>query len=561
MRVVRRGAVSAPVLAVMAVFGCGKDAPTAPPEARVDAIQLQPGDVRYLTQAEKATFAVGSGEYALVVFNGSPTGASNLQVEAVAENSVPASGPPNPSILTTPPTAFGSLLERPPRAYDRGFERQLRLQERGLLQEFGPAARAARARQQAARFSLRAAPLEVGQRLILNASTSACTNRSERVGFVRAISERAVIVADSANPDGGFTDEDYQGFAIAFDTLVYPVNVENFGAPADIDQNGRSLIFFTRAVNELTPAGDSSVVGGFFFGRDLFPEMNTGNLPGCGGSNQAELFYLLVPDPTGVVNNNVRSKAQVARGTIGVLAHEFQHLINASRRIFVNDAREFEVAWLNEGLSHIAEELLFYRTSGLTPLQNIDLDRLRSSRRILDAVNAYQVSNLLRLGEYLEDPERNSPYQFDDDLATRGSAWALLRYAADQKTPTQQPIWFALVNNTEVGLANFTKVFGEGVPRVRDWTVSVYTDDALPSAPQQFRQPSWNFRSIYPALAGSYPLKTRPLTGSASTPVTLAGGGAVYFRFGVSGNRSAVRLTSQGGSVPASVEAALVRTR
>ena len=561
MRVVRRGAVSAQALAVMAVLGCGKDAPTAPPVPRVDAIQLQPGEVRYLTPAEKATFAVGSGEYALVVFNGSPTGASNLQVEAAAENTVPAAGPPNPAVLQAPPTAFSSLLEAPPLEYDRRLEHQLRLRERHLLQELGPAARAARARQQAARLSVRAAPLEVGQRLVLNASTSACTNPSDRVGFVRAISERAVIVADSANPEGGFTDDDYQAFAIAFDTLVYPVNVENFGAPADIDENGRSLIFFTRAVNELTPAGDSSVVGGFFFGRDLLPERMAGGLPGCAGSNQAELFYLLVPDPAGIVNDNVRSKAQVARGTIGVLAHEFQHLINASRRLFVNNAREFEVTWLNEGLSHIAEELLFYRASGLGPLQNIDLERLRSSRRILDAVNAYQVSNLLRLGEHLEEPERNSPYQLDDDLATRGSAWALLRYAADQKTPVQQPVWFALVNNIEVGLANFTKVFGEGVPRVRDWTVSVYTDDALPNAPQPFREPSWNYRSIYPALAGGYPLRTRQLTGSSPASVTLAGGGAAYFRFAVAGNTSVVRLTSQGRSVPASVEAALARTK
>lgn len=548
-------------LAAVAFLGCRKDAPTAPPKRAVDAIQLQPGDVRYLTPGEKSAFAVGGGEYALIVFNGSPTGASNLQVEAAAENTVAASGPPSPAVFQASPAAFGASPESRPLESDGGFEGRLRLAERRVLQEFAPSARAARARQAGADFSRRTAPLEVGQRITLNASTSACTNRSERVAFVRAISERAVIVADSANPDGGFTDDDYQAFATAFDTLVYPVNVENFGAPADIDQNGRSLIFFTSAVNALTPAGDSSIVGGFFFGRDLLPETPSGGLPGCGGSNQAELFYLLVPDPAGVINNNVRTKDQVARRTIGVLAHEFQHLINASRRLFVNNAREFEVVWLNEGLSHIAEELLFYRASGLGPLQNIDLDRLRSSRRILDAVNAYQVSNLGRLRKYLEDPERQSPYQLDDDLATRGSAWALLRYAADQKSPSQQPIWFALVNNVEVGLANFTKVFGEGVPRVRDWTVSVYTDDALPGVPQSFLQPSWNYRSIYPALASGYPLATRQLTGSGPTPVTLAGGGAVFFRFGVAGNTSVVRLTSQSGSVPATVEAALVRTR
>ena len=549
------------MLAGTAMLACGKDGPTGPIQPGIDAIALQVGDVRYLTAAEKSAFAVGRGEYALVVFNGSPTGASNLQVEAAGENTSAAAGPPNPAVLPSELIAFTSAAAGRPLEYDHGFERELRKRERRMLRELAPAARAWQARRSAARFNHIAASPQIGDRITLNTSASACTDPSDRVGFVRAISERAIIVADSANPDGGFTDEDYRAFAVAFDTLVYPVNAENFGAPADIDENGRSLIFFTRAVNELTEEGDSSVVGGFFFGRDLFPRTATGNLPGCVGSNEAELFYLLVPDPAGVVNNNKRSKEQVARGTIGVLAHEFQHLINASRRLFINNATEFEVVWLNEGLSHIAEELLFYRASGLAPLQNIDLQRLRSSQRILDAVNAYQASNFGRLRKYLEDPERNSPYQLDDDLATRGSAWALLRYAADQKSPAQQPIWFALVNNVEVGLPNFTKVFGEGVPRVRDWTVSVYTDDALPNVPQGFRQPSWNYRSIYPAIATSYPLKTRQLVAASPVPVTLSGGGVVFFRFSVATNPATVRLTSQSASVPTTMEAALTRTK
>ncbi|MGQ0714927.1 MAG: hypothetical protein ACT4PJ_14590 [Gemmatimonadaceae bacterium] len=561
MSIVRGRLTSVLVLAGSAALACAKDQPTAPPGARGDAIALQVGEVRYLTAAEKSTFVVGSGEYALVVFNGSPTGASNLQVEAAGENTSAASGPPNPALVPSQLLSLTTAAAARGLEPDHSFESALRERERRVLRELAPAARSWHAPPTAARFSRIAAAPNVGDRIILNASTSACTGRSDRVGIVRAISQRAIIVADSANPDGGFTDQDYQAFAIAFDTLVYPVNVENFGEPADIDENGRSLIFFTRAVNELTEEGDSSVVGGFFFGRDLLPRTATGDFGGCEGSNEAEMFYMLVPDPGGVVNNNTRTKEQVTRATIGVLAHEFQHLINASRRLFINNANEFEVVWLNEGLSHIAEELVFYRASGLAPLMNIDLARLRSSQRTLDAANAYQVSNFGRLRKHLEEPERNSPYQFDDDLATRGSAWALLRYAADRKSPAQQPIWFALVNNTEVGLANFTKVFGEGVPRVRDWTVSVYADDALPGVPQPFQQLSWNYRSIFPAISSGYPLKTRQLTAATSIPVTLSGGGGVFFRFAVGATPATVRLTSQTASVPTTVEAALARTK
>ena len=82
-------------------------------------------------------------------------------------------------------------------------------------------------------------------------------------------------------------------------------------------------LFFTRAVNELTPTGSQSVVGGFFYGRDLFPKQDSpqlGSGSGCPSSNVAEMFYLLVPDPNGVVNGNVRTKNFVSHLTVSTTA-------------------------------------------------------------------------------------------------------------------------------------------------------------------------------------------------------------------------------------------------
>ena len=72
---------------------------------------------------------------------------------------------------------------------------------------------------------------------------------------------------------------------------------------------------------------------------------------------------MLVPDPTGAVNSNVRTVSFVRGNTTGTLGHEFQHMINGLRRAYVTGASFFETGFLNEGLSHIAEELMFYRTS------------------------------------------------------------------------------------------------------------------------------------------------------------------------------------------------------
>ena len=247
-------------------------------------------------------------------------------------------------------------------------------------------------------------------------------------------SEHLIIAADVNNPAGGFTPADYQAFAATFESTVWPVVTENFGTPVDIDGNSKVIAFFTRAVNELSPQGSQSVIGGFFFGRDLFPKTASDRLGACPTSNEAEMFYLLVPDPNGEVNGNVRSLDLVRRVTSGVIAHEFQHLINSSRRLFVNQSAEWpETTYMEEGLSHIAEELVFYHASGdLRPKQNLGLTQVQSSQAHADAFNFYMASNAGRISRYLKDPSGHAPYDKDDDLETRGAIWSFLRYLADR---------------------------------------------------------------------------------------------------------------------------------
>src|SRR5207244_1969260 len=142
---------------------------------------------------------------------------------------------------------------------------------------------------------------------------------------------------DTANPPNGFTNEEYRGFGVTFDTLMAPVDSAAFGQPSDIDANGRVILFFTRAVNELTPPGSPGRVLGFFYRRDLLPTAQ------CPTSNAGEMFYLLVPDPDTTTNNGrigmagiSLSRDDATRFTNGTVAHEYQHLINGSRRLYVN---------------------------------------------------------------------------------------------------------------------------------------------------------------------------------------------------------------------------------
>ncbi len=383
-------------------------------------------------------------------------------------------------------------------------------------------------------------------------------DRDMRRGRVVAISRRAVVIADVNNPAGGYTDAEYRRFGEQFDALVWPVTVANFGEPYDIDENGRVVIFFTRAVNELTPRNQPWFVGGFFTARDLFPPQRTRRLDACAGTNYGEILYMLVPDPQGAVNNNARTKDGELRNTVAVLGHEFQHLINASRRMYSGRALGSdwnEEVWLNEGLSHIAEELLGHGASELAPRQNIDLNRLVSSVELQNVFSTFHGSNFDRLRRYYENPDTASLIGADR-LATRGATWQFLRYAADRKGGSEASFWRSLIDSGSSGLANLRAALGtEPMDWVQDWTVAIYTDDAVPNMGARFEQPSWNFRSVYYGFVVSgqplrrYPLLTRTLNEGAETPLSIRAGSAAYLRFRVApGGRAEVRTSATAAS-------------
>ncbi len=395
--------------------------------------------------------------------------------------------------------------------------------------------------------------LEIGEVLSLNVNgVDVCDNPTSRQARVVALSEHAAVLADVQNPTNGFTDAEYQVFADEFDRIVWPVVTENFGTPSDVDRNGRVLILFTSAVNQLTPVGADYIVGGFFFSRDLFPTEDEEGIDGCESSNERELFYLLAPDPSGTINGNTRSKAYVRRSSFGTVAHEFQHLVNASRRLYENDAPDFEETWLDEGLAHIAEELSFYRASQLGPRQNVALTTaFFPTQARLDVFEQYSLANFGRIGEYYEEPENQSPIQDDDDLATRGAAWTFLRYAADQKGGDERQIWQSLANSQLSGIANLRAVLGDPVPLLQNWGVANYTDDAVPGAAPVYTHPSWNFRQVLSNDAfGGFRLRTFNLGNGSPLTVSVAAGSQAYMRFRVSpGLRADVRTSTPGTTV------------
>ncbi|HEX2079554.1 MAG TPA: Ig-like domain-containing protein [Longimicrobium sp.] len=503
----------------------------------------------------------GDAQYTVVPVNTATAGSIALQVTGAGI--VSPTEPPSPALF--PGGARLAVGSGPRPDYD--FERRLRQMERrdlpgrdpnaGVIGETGP------------RLAITPGVPAVGALMSLNVETdNACSTFDTRTGRVMAVGTRVIVIADTTNPSGGLTAGDYAAIADSFDTRIHPVVTGAFGTPSDRDNNQRVIAFYTRAVNELTPPASGAYVGGFFFSRDLRSAAD------CPTSNVGEMFYMLAADPSGVVNGNKRDIDFIMDVTFGTLAHEYQHLINASRRMLVNTPwnGQLEEIWLDEGLAHIAEELMFYAGAGVGPRSNLEAAALFDGAQAQTAFFRYAEANYARLRRWLLSPHTNGPFQNDGDLATRGAIWAFLRYAADRRGGTESTFWNSLVNTGNTGLANLQAVVGtDPLPWFRDFGAAMYADDMAPGGSPQaiYTQPSWNFRDVYanldydpgPDCDCIYPLVPGNLTNGVAESVTLSNGGAAaYLRLRVVSSAFAgITVHSGGATPPATVRLAVIR--
>jgi hypothetical protein len=508
---------------------------------------LAVGGVAVLTMPADAAFCLGGGasgaEYTVVPVN---VGGS-FSLTVTATGIVPVTGAPRPTLLgggaQALPTTRVSALDAA-RAYE------LRLREREavhltpLISATSQAFRARRAGPGARRAITPGVPT-VGALMPLNVeSTGSCTASSVRTGRVEVVGSSVIVMSDTSNPAGGITTAGYQAIANRFDSLVWPTLTSSFGAPEDIDGNGRVIVFYTTEVNARTPTGQPPVTHGYTLRRDLFFSSS------CSTSNEGEMIYMAAADPAGTINGNARSAASVDSFATRTMAREMEYLINSSRRLYVNYAPEFEIAWFDNALAQVAQELVFYAASGKQPRQNLGFADVTSDSVSRAAFLAYAEPNYAILRGWLRTPE----------IGAADAAWAWLRYSADRKGGTESAFWYALVNSTTTGFLNYEDAIGTPRdPWIRDFFMSLYADDAMSGVPAAYTVPSWSFRSLYDALdydgdrlADGYPLAARnPANGVPST-FPLSSNGASYVRLGVAASGVAEVNLQNGSAAPSS---------
>jgi hypothetical protein len=369
----------------------------------------------------------------------------------------------------------------------------------------------------------------VGERRTFSVLNS--LNRFDQVGAVAHwVGTRAAIFVDTLAPAGGFTPAELGLFADRFDQAIHPQVTSVFGSASDLDANGRIVILFTPAVNRLTPRNAAGFIGGFFYGNDLLPTRE--------GSNAGEVFYALVPDPTGI-HSNSRSKANVTSVVPAILAHEFQHMVHFNERILVRGALSQEALWLSEALAQMAEEVVAQAYEGVDTFASDTLfrdgTRVRA-RRYLQGTDT--VSLAVTTGQ--------------GSLPERGAGFLYLLYLDEQFGGN---ILGRLTRTMRTGVTNVEAESGRLWPDlVADWWSAVYRDQPG-SGTGPLTYPDTDLRVF---LRGPYPLVPRP-AGLAALNVSgsLWSSSAAYYLVTPGGGASTTVRLGGGAGGPIAAEAIL----
>ena len=513
-------------LCSLLAVGCSESTgPLAPCTAGAPLVNLTAGEYRSADPRPRGDFVLrtvrGPGcvafaanqsgsdiEYLLVpqAATGTPGGKSSflLRGATLAASSAPAPAPIAPSVQLAPAARFHQFL--------RESEQQLYLSNPPTIHPFT-----------APRVAL--APPAVGDVGTFSVCSNLdCTSKTTVTATAKQVGQHIAIFVENNPPPNGLSDADLLSLRDKFDTLLYVRDTLAFGRESDIDQNGVVIVLMTSAVNQLVSPAECSATGfvaGYFYGADLI----------FGQGNNGEIFYSIVADPLGTLSC-AHSVAQVNSLVPVTFIHEFQHMISFGQH-YLRRAGAPEVLWLNEGLSHFAEEMGGRRY-------------LPDTATFCDFVNG----DLHNAGQYFSAPQDHYLLATEGigTLAERGAMWLFVRYlvdqyAADQSLTAGDVVTRQLDQTTLTGAANVEHVTGRPFAEtVTHWALANYVSD-LPgfTPPPELQYKVRKFRTDYPTLSARCPVPNNiPASFPLVPPVgpgsvvnvsdTLRAGSGKYFR-------------------------------
>lgn len=374
----------------------------------------------------------------------------------------------------------------------------------------------------------RAAVPPLGSVQTFHVASSFTVSTWATVGAKLAYAGSSVLIyIDTLAPANGFTPTQLTNFGQLFDQTLYPIDTTAFGGPSDIDNNGHIIVLMTPVVNADTPASSCAsqgFVAGFFDSGD-FGSSGT-------NSNNAEIFYSIVPDTSGTVSC-AHGAGEVGADVPGTFLHELQHLINYSQHVVISGS-DPSSSWLDEGMSIVAEELgsVYYEQKCPPPAC-----RTSPAQLFPDSSQGFIQDFLYDSYQYAFLPDTATITLSTDDeggFSWRGGAWLFARWLGDQMGSS---VYHQLERGPSNAIADLQQVTGQSFPTLfSNFGVALYADSlpGLPrtTAPAANRFLSRNVKQLWARLfttsAGSgvstsSPLVLIPITTDTTTSILLPG--------------------------------------
>jgi hypothetical protein len=338
------------------------------------------------------------------------------------------------------------------------------------------------------------------------------TDLSDPINFTTVTADlkfegaHTLLYVDQETPADFLTQDEVDALGNAFDTSIYQTDRSKFGNESDINHDGKVAVLMSPVVNRMTPpasAGTQGFIAGFFLPNDLLPRFFDSRV-----TNGMEIFYAIVPDPTGRFGN-VFPKDRTLPVIDAVLAHEFLHMILFNYRVLIYgqgfNGSFMEELWVNEGLAHIAEDL-----------------------------NGFKTSNISRANLFLQNPGNVTLIYGGDALEERGASFLFLRYLGDRYGDA---IYKQLVQTRDKGVANIEARTGLFFKEVfADWSAATYLSGRGITTDPRFAYSSLNlladFKPLY-LLSGNLSPATTSGSVKAMAPeyvlYSLSSGASVTF--------------------------------
>ena len=539
---------------------------------------LKPADVLSLAVGEQqlvrnpAQFclqlaASASGGDAYLVGVGAAAEVPSSTMPFTLTSAVGAAGAPPAALAFS--VAPADNVGRGPVAPGRGLwerhyraEARLRDWERAVLPTLGPALpdRWASSSTETGVAAAPRATSAVGDTVVFRVPdvSNACAGFITVTTVVQAVGAAGIWHRDIANPTtDSLTTAEIQAYSDTFDVHIYARDTLYFGRPSDIDANSRVEIVLSIEVNKF-PQG----VAGFVFGGDLFSRSV------CASSDSSEVFYGHVPDPGNVAGTGARSKAGVLFQMPSLIAHEFTHIIQQSRRLVVLGGSAFMASWEAEGQAMLAQEVVGHSVLGNSTGQNYTSTTALQGQgdrwygQAFDQL-AYYFGNIRTGGKAANAPELCTLFGSTtlstpcDPFHFYGASWAFQRYVSDRFGPTyaggeiqlHRDVVSAFPNAE--GSANWESVLGMSLDTVQArWAGMLYADDRVTGLATAVRLPSWNMFEIFSFLPSDNQrlIPVSRLFTPFSDNRSVRGGSTAYTLVSSAGARPALALRVRDGS-------------